>query len=192
MSRDYDAAAEMDDIYGDDEALGIAFRKFVNHVAGTNEQPGVGVIEATFRALDRFDAMQERVDDLETENADLRTRLDRLGDIGEQKTSKEQKIAAVVTYADNERGDTSRHTVSIQNIKGATGVSRRYAYTLAQDHMIDEFDWALDPAHAPQYGSLEIDKDSTAGVTIDFDALHSNPNAVNKFITPAAAQGVAD
>lgn len=40
MTRNYEAAGERDDIYGEQEALGIPFHKF-NHVAGTNEKPDV-------------------------------------------------------------------------------------------------------------------------------------------------------
>lgn len=203
MTRDYDRARTIEDGMDEERAQLYAIEVFMHGVAGTEEDPDVGPVEAAYRALDRIEALEERADELKTENADLRTRLDRLGDIGEKKTSKEQKIAAVVTYADNERGTKSKHTLTIKNIRGAAGVSRRYAYTLA-DAMINGdseegvigpggFDWALDPADVPQYGSLEVDKDdATAGVTIDFEELHSNPDAVSKFITPAAAQEVAD
>lgn len=196
MSRDYGAARDMDDIYGDDEALEIGFRKFVHELSGTTDESDVGPMEATFRALDKIGDLQERVDELEQENQDLRARLDRLGDIGEEKTSKEQKIAAIVTYADNQRrSGQSRITILPKEIQGVTDVSERYSYTLVDDMVggegedeLDGYNWALDP----QRQARRPDQDKPQkGVLIDFEQLHADPEALNKFINGTDAEGVA-
>lgn len=200
MTRDYEAAAEMDDIYGEQEALGVAFRKFVNHVAGTNEDADVQVIEATFRALDEVDALRARVDELEAQNAALEHRLEKLGDIGQQKTSKEQKIAAIVTYADNaRRPGQSGVTVSPQNIQGAAGVGERYAYKLI-DQIVhgdgengtigpDGYDWAHDPAVIPRPVDQDLPEKS---VLIDFEGVHGQAVSLNEFNNATAVPGAAD
>lgn len=191
MSRDYEAAADVDESVDDDQALSMAFRRFVNNIAGTGEDPDVEVFEATARALDKMDALQERIEELEEENEQLRTRLDKLGDIGEEKTDKDQKIAAIVTFADNQRGgEQDALAVKPSTIKGLVDVSRRYSYDLVDD-MIDEYDWAHDPSEIQRYGSVERDA-SDKSVIIDFAGVHGDPVPVNKFTTGPSATGVAD
>lgn len=141
----------------------------------------------------------DRIDELEAENANLRTRLDRLGDIGEQKTNKEQKIAAIVTYADNRRGNRDAQLVKPGEIEGATGVGERYAYDLV-DHMIhgdgengtigpDGYDWAHDPSTL----SRRVDQSAPdKGVVIDFEGVHGSACPLNEFNNATAEMGVAD
>jgi len=196
MTRDYEKAQAMDDAYDGDDATLVAFRKFVNELGGVddlNQAPGEGAtgdIEATFRALDELDQLRERVADLEAENERLRDRLDRLGDIGEDKTSKEQKIAAIVTYADNVREGEDKAAVTVlpKIITGVADVSRRYAYDLVDD-MIREFPWAHDPTAVETH----LEQNSRQkGVLIDFEGVHGEAVAVNKFTTRSSGQGVAD
>lgn len=133
----------------------------------------------------------DRVDELEQENEELRTRLDKLGDIGAEKTSKEQKIAAIVTYADNQRGDDQDAvTVLPKVIKGLVDVRRRYAYDLVDD-MVQSYDWAHDSRNLSRYGAVEQDT-PRKGVVIDFEGVHGEPVPVNKFTTTAQGTGVAD
>jgi len=145
-------------------------------------------IQIAQNALRRMSELEDRVDGLEAENGELRTRLDKLGDIGQQKTSKEQKVAAIVTYADNQRSaGQSAVTVLPRVIKGLVGVSRRYAYDLVDD-MVEEYEWAYDP----QKVNVHPGHDGAKGVLIDFDGIHGEPVSVNKFTTAAARVGVAD
>ncbi|WP_224449335.1 hypothetical protein [Haloprofundus salilacus] len=193
MTRDYDVAREMDDAYDEEQALGVAFRKFVNTVGGTNDDGEVGVIEATYHALDEIDSLHRRVQELEAENERLNEQLDALGDIGAEKTTKEQKIAAVVRYADQKRdnsNDVMRVTPS--EIKGLLDVSRRYSYDLV-DSIASEFEWArirdgrLEPTAKDGGGSRRIKK----ALEIDFAGVHGEPVPVNKFTTDIPERGVA-
>jgi|GEM_PF-4387400 len=200
--RNYDAARAMDDDYDADEAALVAFRRFVTELADVadEDRPSMGDIETTFRALDEIEALHERVAELEDENQQLRERLDRLGDIGAKKTSKEQKIAAIVTYADNQRRpDQTAVTVTPRNIRGVADVSERYSYTLVDD-MIDGdgedgtvgpdgYDWAFDPREAPRRPDADT---PDRGVGIDFEILQDDPAALSKFINASTGQGVAD
>jgi len=189
MNRDdYERAAQVDEDLDEDQALDIAFPRLVHSLAGTREDTDVGVFEATVRAIDAVESIQERVDELENENEQLRTRLDKLGDIGEEKTSKEQKIASIVTFADNQRGDDQDAiAVKPSTIQGLVDVCRRYSYDLVDD-MIDEFDWAHDPTEIQRYGSVERDT-SDKSVVIDFEGVHGAAVPVNKFTTTAQGTG---
>lgn len=114
--------------------------------------------------------------------ADIEDQMDAVQSVGTEKTTKEQKIAQVVAFAENQRNaDTNATTVTMQNIKGATGVSRRYAYDLAED-MVERYTWALDPK---QQTRAVDQKQRQRGVMIDFEQLHTDPAAVNKFTTPS-------
>jgi len=206
--RNYEAARAMDERYDDQEATLVAFRKFVTELGAVEEDDNfeestvasMGDIETMFHALDELDQLRERVADLEAENEQLRERLDRLGDIGAKKTSKEQKIAAVVTYADNQRRpDQTAVTVTPRNIRGVADVSERYAYTLVDD-MIDGdgedgtvgpdgYDWAFDPREAPRRPDADT---PDRGVGVDFEILQDDPAALSKFINASTDQGVAD
>lgn len=143
---------------------------------------------------DLFVAVDEAIERVETLENDLEALGDvseMLADVGEQKTSKETKVAAVVTYANNTRRDEQPGvTVLPKAIKGVTEVSRRYAYDLVDD-MIDMYEWAHDPAAVERYGAVERDTPQK-GVLIDFEGVHGEPVPVNKFTTRSGGQGVAD
>lgn len=145
------------------------------------------IVEATTNAIDRFE-------DLERENRRLREVVDSLQDIGQEKTTKEQKVAAIVVWAKRQAQDETgdRVVVKVRDIVGATGVSRRYAYDLIDD-LPQEYEWILDRHDVTQYGDLELDKDGMErALVVDLERLHSEPEAVNKFTTPASGIGVAD
>lgn len=204
MTRDRERGRRLDELIQSGEieadAVEYAFERLVDGI--TDEEFGMdaGPVEKTFAALDKLDRIEERVDDLEHENDTLRETVDRLGDIGTNKTSKEQKITAVVTYGNQARDDDqSRITVTRENVKGVAGISRRYAYDLIEDMITGDgengtvgpngYDWALDPAEQ----SRAVDQDAPdKGVLIDFERLHDDPASVNKFITGSASVGVAD
>ena len=63
----------------------------------------------------------------------VQSRVAALGDLGAERTSKEEKIAAVLTFAFNKGDGESKVSVTPQEIRGCTGVSRRYAYDLVEE-----------------------------------------------------------
>jgi len=143
-----------------------------------------------------YEELKPRLEALEAENEALRERVaaaestvESVQSIGSEATSKEEKIAQVVAYADNQRApDQNRLTVLPKTIKGATGVSRRYAYDLAAD-MIESYGWALDPRDQPRH--VEQDQ-RQRGVIVDFERLHSADGVVNKFTTGDRQNGGAE
>lgn len=196
MTRDYERARDIEDAIDDqDERLVVAFRKFTTTLADVDDPDGeIGMIEATFRAVDRFEHLEERVDELESENQMLRHTVEQLTDIGEEKSTKEEKIAAIVTWAQRQAADETadRVAVTARDIVGVTGVSRRYAYDLIDD-LPGEYDWLLDRSRVSQYGDLEIDQDGqTRAVIVDCEQLHEDDAAVNKFTTATSQKEVAD
>jgi regulator of replication initiation timing len=131
----------------------------------------------------RLDELEGRVDELEAENERLRARLSESG-------GKEEKVAAIVRFALNKRGAADDAIkITPEEIKGATGVSRRYAYDLVDD-LPDEFDWCLRPEEMQQYGAIELDLSSQAKcLGIDFAGVHSAGCPVNKFTTASEGEG---
>lgn len=96
---------------------------------------------------------------------------------------KASKVRQIVQLAANRRTDEPVIILDVSDIKDATGVSRRYAYDLAED-LPTEHDWMHERGDLDQYGELEIDKDKQkTAIGIDFDGLHGPKCPVNKFTT---------
>lgn len=200
--RNYDKARVIEENEPEDRHHELAVQTLVTELAGTPPTTDAGLIEKTFRTLDALEELLVRIEELEEENAELRERLDTLGDIGAEKTSKQSKIASIVLYADNLRDeDQSAVKVLPKNVCGVANVSRRYAYDLIDDMIHgdgengtvgpDGFSWAHDPAEIDQYGSLEKKK-TQKGILIDFEGNHGEPLSVNKFNTGSTTEEVAD
>jgi len=142
--------------------------------------------------IDEHGDVFTRLERLEAENDELRdelqiiqSQLDGIQDLGREKTTKEEKIAALIRFAMNQTTTPreDRVLLSIKDMKGAAGVSRRYCYQLIED-LHEDYEWAIDRKHAEQYGEMELDTDAqTAGLIIDLEGVHSKPEVVNKFIT---------
>lgn len=70
MTRDYEKARDIDDAVDEEQATRIAFRKFVKTLGDVDDhETDIGVVEATYRALDVLD-------DLREENRELCEELD--------------------------------------------------------------------------------------------------------------------
>lgn len=143
--------------------------------------------------IGEHDSLIDWIQSVESENNDLRERVDTLEseidairDIGSERTSKEEKVAQVVTYALNEsQTGTGRVKIKPSNVVGLTGVSTRYAYDLV-DEIADTYDWALDP----QEVSRRPDQDAPEkGVLIDCELVQRDPEALNKFNNGSDEQG---
>lgn len=138
----------------------------------------------------------DRVSELEDENDELRARLDalesRMDVLEDDSSSKDGKIRQIVAGAENNRtGDQSAIVMNAAKIVTVTGVSRRYAYDLIED-LPEQYHWILTRSEARerQFGSIEInDGKQTKAIVIDFEALHSDPEAVNKFTTSSEGGG---
>jgi len=125
--------------------------------------------------------------------------VDELRDIGSKKTSKEEKIASLVTFASNRRSRGSETddvvALSADEVADVAGISKRYAWQLCDDKdgLPDEYEWALskNEARETQYGSVELGAQNKR-LVIDFRRLHRNSGEVNKFITNDSENGGAE
>ncbi len=137
--------------------------------------------------------VRKRVTDLEEENEALRERVADLEDRvavleGQQRSEgKDARVAELVEFADNLRDDQRGAKLDIQDIMGATGVSRRYAYDLVEE-LPEEYGYVLDRTDVDQYGDLQID-DDVRGLFVDVEAAHRAEDGVNQFTTRTAEGG---
>lgn len=140
--------------------------------------------------------LEQRLDDLEAENRDLReevvelrSTVDDLVSIMESDGGKEQKVRDILHYAVRKRNDQPVVIVKPGEVRGATGCSRRYSYDLI-DELPTQREWLLSPDEMQQYGSLEIDTDAQdKRMGVDFEGVHGDPAPVNKFTTGTTGSG---
>lgn len=171
--------------------------------AASRSEVRVALAKVADALVDEFDPTRDAVQsaqqivdayDLNDRVAENRAQLEALGDLGREKTTKEEKITAIVQYAQNVADDetSDRELLKARDIKGLLGVSRRYAYDLIDD-LPEEHDFLLDRRDARQYGELEMDNTDQRGrgLVVDLDALHNNEAAVNKFTTRSAEKEVS-
>ncbi|WP_255170122.1 hypothetical protein [Natrononativus amylolyticus] len=148
----------------------------------------------TEQRLDSFfnwrEETDDRIGDLKRENDELRQRLTaleaRVNVVEGGKSTKDGKIRQIVAKAENLRKkDQGAVVLTARDIVGATGVSRRYAYDLIDD-LPEKHHWVITRTEARdrQFGNVEIDANKqTKAIVVDCEALHSDPEAVNKFTT---------
>lgn len=193
-----DAARHFQEQLDVDEQYRMGFTKLANTIAGTGDDTDVGVLEATWLALDEYKDVAETVDDLadrvehlEAENARLEQRLDGRDS---ERTTKEEKVADIVDTARNLREGQAVVQLTARDIVSATGVSRRYAYDLMdEDNLPSEYDWILAKDDIRQYGDLQIKKDDgSRRIGVDFEGVHSTGVDVNKFTTSNGGEGAAE
>ena len=136
--------------------------------------------------------VRKRVTDLEDENEDVRETIETLSDrlsvlkdqMG-QPQGKDTKVAALVEYADNKRDpDQKGAKLGIQEIKGTTGCSRRYAYDLVEE-LPEEYACVVDQRDADNFGGAELANDSV-GLFVDVELAHEDDRLVNHLTTQTA------
>jgi ERCC4-type nuclease len=143
-----------------------------------------GMVEAAKEIAEEFQSISERL-------ADIEKNVNAISDLGREKTTKEEKIAAIVQYSLNQATGSKKDAVALRpkEIKGVAGVSERYAYNLVDD-LPDEYEFFLDKSKVKQYGSLEIDKDSQQrALLIDLELLQDDDEALNKFNNGTTNEG---
>lgn len=135
--------------------------------------------------LTRLEELEARMDDHDCRYGELQAQLDGIQDLGRDKTTKDEKIAAIVQYAQNVATNLcgERVVLKARDVQGVAGVSRRNAYDLIDD-LPDQHEFLLDRAEVTQYGELEIDQDGQdRALVVDLEQLHTDVAAVNKFTT---------
>ena len=131
---------------------------------------------------------REEVTQMENRIRVLEERVARFGDLGSERSSKEEKYAAVLRFAANKRTANGKVAVSPAEIKGCTGVSRRYAYDLAEAMAEDVEGVRVREAQAVETGS-GLQRKSKA-LLVDCEIVQANSWSVNEFTTAKSGGGV--
>jgi hypothetical protein len=133
--------------------------------------------------LDDIEKVDAIIDEW-AERKQLEDRIDQLEAMIDVDGGKQSKVAKIVEYA-NKKSDSQQAVVKVtpREIKGATGVSRRYAYDLADD-LPEEYPWIVtnEEMEQSQYGNLEKEVGDKC-IGIDFEGVHGDRCPVNKFTT---------
>jgi len=114
-------------------------------------------------------------------------RLDALSGVETSADTKSEKIAAVLSFALNKRNGQAKVAVSPHEIRGCTGVSRRYAYELIE--MIgDEVDGTT-VRESRQVKTSNGTEHKGKALLIDCEAVHSEGGVMSEFTTEGGSNG---
>lgn len=159
----------------------------------------IPLVKAAVWAL--TDAEFETVDDLPAAGQDVRAELNDLaervstledrvaaiGDVGTEASTKEEKYAAVLAFAANKQGTDGKVAVTPAEIRGCTGVSRRYAYDLVEA-MADDIEGVRFREAKQVQTSSGVEQKSKA-LLVDCERVHRDRAGVNKFTTGGLEDG---
>jgi tetrahydromethanopterin S-methyltransferase subunit G len=122
----------------------------------------------------QFTEQGERLDQLEARVDVLHSHTDA--------STKAEKFAAVLAFAQNKANGTGKAAVSPAEIRGCTGVSRRYAYDLVDALAADIDGVAVREPHQVQTGTGT--KRKQKALLVDCEQVHEVCEAVKEFTTP--------
>jgi hypothetical protein len=175
-----------------DSELEVATRKLVFALAEDippkeDDRTDIDAVNETISELQRaiadLGATQDEVEQLRSRVDSLETLVHAQGKRG--------KVAAIIKYAKHKGSQQDDGVMlSPKEIRGATGVSRRYSYQIIEDWP-DEFGFFLRRENLSQYGQLEIatDADGPRLVVVFDGSVHSRVTSVNQFNTEIAVEG---
>ena len=147
-------------------------------------------IETVHEFPDAGRAVGERLAQYDERLSAVERQLDAVSDIDDEPSSKKAKFAAVLAFAANKRSGNGKVALSPHEIKGCTGVSRRYAYELIETMAGCIDGVGMREAHEVQTGSGTARKGKA--LLVDCDVVHSGDASVNQFTTDATGEGVAE
>lgn len=165
----------------------------VRESAATLSNRDVPVLKGTLRAM--LDGEIETIEDFPDAGRVFRRNLDRrvesvgqleawmarFGDVADENTTKEEKFAAVLAFAANKRNGSEHVALSAADIRGATGVSRRYAYDL-MEAMAGDID-GVDVREPTRVQTGTGTKRKSKALLIDCEEVHWQADGVNQFTT---------
>ena len=140
----------------------------------------------------RMADIERQLDDLQTAVASHGETLDTIADIGDDKTSREEKLSVIVAYANQARGNSSKVLITPKEIAGATGCSKRYGYDLVDEigglredgsgggYDEGKYPWAA-VRKAQTVPTADGGERKSKGLKIDFDRVQRDPDALNWF-----------
>ena len=116
-----------------------------------------------------------------------------VSDVSQKNTEKEGKVASIAAFA-MQRANEPEETVlvDVNEIRGCTGVTRRYAYKLIDDIGEDaEYEWAS-VRNPKTVQTSSGPKQKAKGLLVDCDTLRKSshqPDRVNSFNTRSGQEG---
>lgn len=126
-------------------------------------------------------SFRAEMDDLAARLETLEERVAALGDVGTEPSTKEEKYAAVLAFAANKHSTNGKVAVSPTEIKGCTGVSRRYAYDLMDAMGTDVTGVKV---REPEHVTTGADATSKQkALLVNCERVHADAGAVNQFTT---------
>jgi|AntDeeMetageno50_2_1112565.scaffolds.fasta_scaffold08019_2 hypothetical protein len=147
----------------------------------------VGGIETIDDLPDAGRAFQQRCADREKRLRAVETRLETLGDAGAARSTKAEKYVSVLAFAANKRTGSAKVALSPAEIRGCTGVSRRYAYDLLESMAADIDGARVRDATRVDTGSGV--KRKGKALLVDCAHVHVDGEGVNQFTTGGGAGG---
>ena len=146
----------------------------------------------------RMSGIEQQLEDIQTAVESHGETLATIADVESEKSSEGEKIGAIVAYADQARGGTSKALVTPKEIAGATGCSKRYAYDLIDkigglDDEASDFDegpypWAS-VRKATTVPTANGSEKKAKALKIDFDRVQRDPTALNQFNNGTGGDG---
>jgi cell division septum initiation protein DivIVA len=139
----------------------------------------------------RIRQLEAANEELKDRLAELESRIDGVEDRADAVENtvyaegKQGKVRQLVEYATNKRtGEQQAVVLDAQEIRGATGCTRRYAYDIIDDFPGD-YGFLVDRDELTQYGEVELDQTQRGrGIAVIFDgSVHSDLESVNRFTT---------
>lgn len=113
------------------------------------------------------------------------------GDVSTTKTTKEQKLAAVLHFAANKQGGLSQTVaVTADEIQGCVGVSRRYAYDLIEEAA--DVCAGVRVREATDVQTSTGVKHKKKALLVDCEQVHTDGGSVNQFTTQRAVPQHSD
>ena len=116
-----------------------------------------------------------------------------VSDVSQKNTEKEGKVASIAAFAMQQANDPHETVlVDVNEIRGCTGVTRRYAYKLIDDIGEDaEYEWAS--VRKPETVQTSSgSKQKAKGLLVNCDRLRESsqqPDGVNLFNTRSGPEG---
>lgn len=143
------------------------------------------IVDADIETIEELPAasrtFQDEIDDLAQRVGALEDRVAALGDVGAEPSTKEEKYAAVLAFAANKQGSDGKVAVTPAEIRGCTGVSRRYAYDLV-DSMADDIEGTRGRAPTTVQTGSGVEQKQKA-LLVDCTRVHFDGTCVNQFTT---------
>lgn len=141
-----------------------------------------GDIDTVEELPDAGRAISEQLARYDERLSAVERQLEMLESLGESPSSKKEKFAAILAFAANKQGHgNGKVALSPHEIKGCTGVSRRYAYELLES-MAAQID-GVRMREAQQVQTGNGTKRKGKALLVDCEVAHTGDVAVNEFTT---------